>query len=150
MGVRNGFVAFAWGALIALCGTVAAALVTAVVIAAVPDTSGTASFLWTSVVIAVGLHGLLGFFGARASARRLRPSSGPGPLAAIIACAGPVLVSALTQMGVVAQGESAVLLLPVCAAVLGSVLGAALAGRHHGGPRLHRAPLTVRPGDRRR
>ncbi|MFF5260641.1 hypothetical protein ACFY4C_17000 [Actinomadura viridis] len=139
MGIRSGFVAFVWGALIALCGTVAAALVTAILIAAVPDASGAAGFLWTSVVIAVGLHGLLGFFGARASARRLRPSSGAGPLAAVIACAGPVLVSVLTQMGVVAQGESAVLLLPVGAAVLGSVLGVVLAGRRHGVPRPHRA-----------
>ncbi|GAA2421143.1 hypothetical protein GCM10010191_35660 [Actinomadura vinacea] len=121
--------AFVQGALIMLAGTVAAALVASFVIAGASGSAGSAGFVWASAGVAVVLHGLLGHFGARAAARRLRDAHEIGVTGAVLACAGPVLVSLLGQAGAVAQTGDAVMLAPTCAALVGAVLGAVSVAR---------------------
>jgi hypothetical protein len=121
--------AFFRGALIMLAGTAAAALVTSFVIAGSGDSAGSAGFVWASVVIAVVLHGLLGHVGARVAARRLRGAHGVGVAGGAIACAGPVLVSLVSQTGAIAATGDVIHLAPSCAALLGASLGAVLADR---------------------
>ncbi|XVQ12657.1 hypothetical protein ACQP1W_08905 [Spirillospora sp. CA-255316] len=117
------------GALIMLAGTVAAALLTSFVIVGAGSSAGSAGFVWASVGIAVVLHGLLGHVGARVAARRLRGAHGVGAAGGVIACAGPVLVSLVSQAGAVAATGDAIQLAPSCAALLGAALGAVLADR---------------------
>ncbi|GAA4132927.1 hypothetical protein [Actinomadura keratinilytica] len=117
------------GGLVTLAGAAAAAVAVTAVAVAAPGAVVGPRFYWTSSVVAVALHGVLGLAGGRIAARRL---GGPGDGAArfhLLVCAGPVLATVVTQAGALGDGRAPVALAALAAACAGALVGGRSAAR---------------------